>query len=161
MHGNTNSEEKWKRFIVETRFHSQAVRTSTLLCLGAFVGAVAVVAAEPVVVVKRATVVAFFEPASEQELQRNPDTNETLADFQEYVSRSKGPLEKAGLDFQVVISRSFQVRDGRKTRTFRLDKIPVGYYFVGPGRQPRVEQGVMTDVDLFAIVRDYFGIIVR
>src|SRR5215510_1520833 len=137
------------------------MRTRAILLLVAMAGALDAVAAETPVEVKRPTVVAFFEPVSDKELEKHPDTNEALADFQEYVSRSKDPLERAGVDFHVVYARSFQVRNGSQTRTFRLGKIGVGYYLVGPGRRPRIEQGVMTDADLFQVVHDYFGMVVR
>ncbi len=121
-------------------------------------GTLHVLAAEWAIVVKRPTVIAFIEPVSDKELENSPDTSETPGDFQEYVSRSKAPLTRAGIDFHVVYARAFRVRDGRHTTTFRTGRLGVGYYLVGPGRWPRIEHGVMTDDDLFSVVRDYFGI---
>lgn len=33
----------------------------------------------------------------------------------------------------------------------------VGYYFISPGKQPRVEYGVMTDDDLLHAAKEHFG----
>jgi len=33
----------------------------------------------------------------------------------------------------------------------------VGYYYIAPGRKPRLEYGVATDLDILQIASDYFG----
>jgi hypothetical protein len=45
-----------------------------------------------------------------------------------------------------------------KLTTFRPGKVGVGYYLVAPGKDPRVEYGVMTDADLLQLAKEYFGI---
>ncbi len=115
---------------------------------------------EPLIAIKRATVVAFFRPVAQKELVNEPDVNEALADFQYYASKVREPLKKAGVDFREVYAVSFRIRVGNKSETFRPSK-GVGYYLIEPGKKPRLEDGVMTDIDLFAVVREYFGVVVK
>jgi hypothetical protein len=92
--------------------------------------------------VRRPTIVAFFPPVKQAELKTDPDTNEALADFQVYATRVREPLRKAGVDFHEVYTPSFRVRAAGKVTTFRPTEAKVGYYFVAPGKKPRVEYGV-------------------
>jgi hypothetical protein len=107
--------------------------------------------------VRRPTILAFFPPMSDADMAKNPDMNEALSDFQLYASQSKEPLAKIGVDFQQVYARSFRVRVGASTTTFRPTKAEVGYYFIAPGKKPLVKYGVMTDTDLSDLARRYFG----
>jgi hypothetical protein len=111
---------------------------------------------ERVVVVNRPTVVAFFPPVTETELSKDPDTNESLADFQYYAARTREQLHEAGVDFEEIYAASFGVKCGAKTTTFHPQKTKVGYYFVAPGKSPRIEYGVMTDSDVLRIAKEYF-----
>jgi len=111
---------------------------------------------EKLVVANRPTVVAFFPPVTDTDLSNNPDTNESLADFQFYATRVREKLHDAGIDFQEIYALSFAIKYGTKTTTFRPKKTTVGYYFVAPGRSPRVEYGVMTDADILHIATEYF-----
>jgi hypothetical protein len=115
---------------------------------------------QPIIDVRQATIVAFFPPVTQSELS-NGDTNEALADFQYYAKQVREPLRKAGIEFQEVYAHSFQIRLGSKTTVFRPIKEDVGYYFVAPGKKPRLEYGVMTDHDLLEIAHEYFGIASR
>ena len=114
--------------------------------------------ADPAFVIRRATIVAFFPPMSQTELERDPGMNETLEDFQLYAMRVREPLAKIGVDFKQVYARSFRVTNAGKTRTFRPDPLVVGYYFAAPGKTPRIEYGVATDADLVEKARKYFGV---
>jgi hypothetical protein len=107
-------------------------------------------------VVSGPTVIAFFPPVTQAELNKDSDTNETLADFQFCAKNVREPLHNAGIDFQEVYALSFRVQIGAKITTFRPGKVNVGYYFIAPNRKPRVEYGVMTDVDLQKIANEYF-----
>jgi hypothetical protein len=49
------------------------------------------------------------------------------------------------------------VRVGKIVKAFRPVKGDVGYYFVAPGKKPRIEYGVMTDADLLQVANEYFG----
>lgn len=108
--------------------------------------------------VTKPTVIAFFSPVSEKELANDPDTNEALADFQEYAMRVREPLRKLGIDFHEVYANTFQIRVGKKVSVFR-PRILVGYYFIAPGKQPRVAYGVETDDDVLYSARRYFGLL--
>ena len=124
---------------------------SVLLCLAS--GAAP---KEKLVVVNGPTVVAFFPPVTGAELAKDPDTNESLVDFQLYATRVREKLNNAGIEFQVIYASSFAVRCGAKTTTFRPKKTTVGYYFIAPGKSPRVEYGVMTDVDILRVAAEHF-----
>ena len=113
------------------------------------------------ITVRRATVIAFFPPVTEQELAADADTNDALDDFQWYAGSARTPLKRGGIDFHELYVHSFRISvSGRRTVAFRPQGVRVGYYFISPGKRPRIEYGVMTDSDLFEIAREYFGITV-
>jgi len=112
----------------------------------------------PLVVVRGPTVVAFFEPITQAELEKDPDANEALADFQFYAKSVREPLRQAGIEFHELYAHSFRLRVGRTLAEFRPIKAHVGYYLVAPCKKPRIEYGVMTDDDLLGVVKEYFGI---
>lgn len=126
-----------------------------LICISA--GASAKQADRQLVVVSGDTIIAFFPPISDSELDKDPDLNETLSDFQFYVGNVRNPLRNMKIEFQVIYARSFRIRTGNNVRTFRPQKADVGYYFIAPGKKPRVEYGVMTDTDLIQVAHEYFG----
>ena len=51
----------------------------------------------PTLIVNRPTVIAFFPPVTQKQLDADPDTNETLADFQLYASSAAKPLHAIAL----------------------------------------------------------------
>jgi hypothetical protein len=124
-------------------------------------GRTALVAAaemQPLVVVRGPTVVAFFKPVTDAEMEKDPDTNEVLADFQLYASQVREPFSRRGIEFHELYAHSFRLRVGKGLTTFRPGKVDVGYYFVSPGKTPRIEYGVMTDADLLQAADEYFGV---
>lgn len=125
-----------------------------LICTS--VAATARQAGRQLVVVSGKTIIAFFPPISDSELDKDPDLNETQSDFQFYAGTARNPLRKEKIDLQVLYARSFRIRTGRYVRTFRPEKTDVGYYFIAPGKKPRVEYGVMTDADLIQATHEYF-----
>jgi len=135
---------------------------SAIACVAlcAFTGPAAPAAAEkqPVIVVRGPVLVAFFEPVPQAKLAKEPDTNEALVDFHLNAKNVREPFRKAGIEFHELYAHSFRLRDGNKLTTFRPGKVGVGYYFVEPGKNPRVEYGVMTDADLLQLANEYFGI---
>ncbi len=132
---------------------------AALLVLGAGLRTGAVAKAPPVFNVKGPTVVAFFPPASDSELDNDADLNETLSDFQYYDEEVRAPFKKAGIELHETYTRSFSIRLKSRVITFRTtQKNDVGYYFVAPGKKPHVEYDVMTDEDLLGVAHDYFGI---
>lgn len=110
----------------------------------------------PLFQVHRPTVIAFFEPVTEAELDKDADLNEVLSDFQWYAGEVRKPLQKSGVDFHVVYARSFRIQIKQKTSAFRVGK-NVGYYFVMPGKKPLIQYGVDTDDDIVSTARKYFG----
>jgi hypothetical protein len=112
---------------------------------------------EPLITVTGPTLIAFFPSVTERELRDEPDTNETLSDFQFYASRSLGPLRKAGIDFQQLYTRSFRIKTGKAVSRFQPVEAQVGYYFIAPGKKPQVVYGVVTDDDLIRRATEYFG----
>lgn len=131
----------------------------TLLLLSVAVAAQSAQGARPTVIVKRPTVIAFFAHVDSADLDKNPDLNEALSDFQFYAASVRAPLKKkAGIDFQQISGGSFRVQDGRRKLLFHSGKIEVGYYFIAPGMAPRVEYGVMSDQDVLDVAQKYFNI---
>ncbi len=132
---------------------------AVLAMLAAFFAESLISASEqPVIVIRRPTIVAFFAPVARDELKNQADGNEALADFQFYAANVRNSLLKAGIDFREVYASSFRVQRAGMIRTFRPGKTKVGYYFFGLGKEPRVEYGVMTDADLFQAAKTYFGV---
>lgn len=109
-------------------------------------------AASPRIAVRKPAIIAFFPPVTEQ-------TNDALDDFQWYAAHARRPLRDAGIDFHVVYATSFTIEVHEKPpAVFRPGPIGVGYYFVAPGKAPRIEYGVDTDEGIFHVAREYFGI---
>jgi hypothetical protein len=114
--------------------------------------------AQQVIVVSGPTVIAFFPPVTEKDLAQDPDTNESLSDFQFYAQQVRGKLHDTGIDFREIYALAFSVKCGTRTKRFHPPrKVQVGYYFVSPGKSPRIEYGVMTDVDILSVAKAYFG----
>jgi len=107
--------------------------------------------------VLRPMIVAFFPPVTEVELQHDPDTTETLSDFQEYTRRVREPLHTRGIEFHEVYGNRFGIRRGKTVVIFTPDKVQVGYYFIAPNKKPRIEYGVNTDDRLLQMADEYFG----
>jgi hypothetical protein len=137
------------------------VRVGTLCLLAvAFAPAMPSTAADhhlPVVVVRGPTVVAFFPPVTKEELDRSPDTNEALSDFQLYARQARPALAARGVAFEELYTRSFRVSDGKRVKVFRPGSVRVGYYFAIPGKKPHLEYGVMTSDDLIDTAERYFA----
>jgi hypothetical protein len=112
---------------------------------------------QPHIVVRGPTIIAFFPPVEQPELEKDFDTNAALDDFQFYAAKVREPLSKSAIAFHEVYARSFRVTTGTRSIVFRPDKVEAGYYFVAPGKKPRIEYGVMTDADLLQVAREYFA----
>jgi hypothetical protein len=106
--------------------------------------------------IDRPTVIAFFPTVSKTD-RKNSDADEALSDFQLYTASARGRPEQAGVDLEVVYSRSFQIVLDAKTTSFKPKKAEPGYYFAGPGKRPRIEYGVMSDADILRVAHEYFG----
>lgn len=103
------------------------------------------------------TIIAFFPRVSQAEINREGGVIEASDDFQFYLSTVKQPLKAAQISLRESYSHAFQVFVDGRLSTFKVGKEGVGYYLVAPGKRPRIEKGVMTDVDLLEIASKYFG----
>jgi len=111
-------------------------------------------------VIRRPTVIAFFPPVSEQELS-DTGHNDSLAHFQYSANEARKPLHDAGITFIENYAESFRIRLAKAVNTFRPEKIKVGYYLIAPGKEPRIEYGVLTEDNLLKIAREYFGVAIK
>jgi len=125
--------------------------------LGGRIAPVAAAEKQPLIVVRGPTVVAFCQPMTQAELEKNPDANEALADFRLYAKQVREPLTKEGIEFHELYASSFRLRFGKRLAMFKPNKADIGYYLVAPGKKPRVEYGVMTETDLLGVAKEYFG----
>ena len=107
------------------------------------------------IVVSGPTVVAFCPHVSDAEMSKDPDMNEVLSDFQLYARNAREKLHKLGVDFKELYVDSFEIKCGGKTTVFRPGKIKIGYYFIAPGKPPRIQYGVMTDDDILQTATEY------
>jgi hypothetical protein len=111
----------------------------------------------PTLEVKGPTVIAFFRPVTKDQLNRDTDLNESLSDFQHHLQGAKPTLENAGIKIHEIYTKSFTLKLPASTTTFKPKDAYVGYYFIMPGKNPKIQYGVMTDIDLLYIASDYFG----
>jgi hypothetical protein len=109
-------------------------------------------------VIERPTIIAFFRHVTDAQMDKDPDMNEVLGDFQLYAAQAGPKLRAAGIDFETASATRFKLKIGKHVRDFRARKAGVGYYFIALGKEPHVEYGVMTDMDLIEAARKYFGI---
>jgi hypothetical protein len=99
------------------------------------------------------TVVAFMDPTGRT---NEPYVADLLADFQRSVRRARDQIDSQRISLHECYRRSFVVVVGDRRHEFKGDK-SVGYYFISPSREPRVEYDVMTDADLIDVMKEYFG----
>ena len=112
----------------------------------------------PVINVSGPTLIAFFAPVTQEEVDKSDETSEALSDFQWHLREVKQKLQKAGISVHEIYARKFEVVTGNKKKVFKPGKIDVGYYFVKPGKAPKVEYGVMSNVDIVDASGEYFGL---
>jgi hypothetical protein len=158
--GLTRKGGFWKPHIPTTEWSYTGVvlsRSAVLVLLLLFTAA-PLPSAQPSFAISRPTVIAFFPHVTQKELEHDPDRNESLADFQLYVKQARERLAKMGIDLKEVYASSFRINVGGKIATFRAGALVVGYYFIAPGKKPRIEYAVETDSDLVQLSTDYFGI---
>lgn len=131
-------------------------RSAGLILLMSFAPSL-LASAQPWFIIRRPTVIAFFPPVTQKQLEQDPDTNESLADFQIYAKQARERLAKMGVELKEVYARSFRVSMGGKVTTFRPGSQDVGYYLIAPGKTPRIVYGVQADTDLVQLAAKYFG----
>jgi hypothetical protein len=111
----------------------------------------------PILEIKGSTVIAFFGPVTQDEIAKDADLNESLSDFQYHLHSAKSRLEEAGVTVYELYANSFSMKLLKSTTTFKPKNANVGYYFIMPGEKPKIQYGVMSDVDLLYIANEYFG----
>ena len=111
----------------------------------------------PTINVTSPTLIAFFPPVTQGEVEKDDETSEALSDFQWHLGQVKQKLEQAGITVHELYVRRFEIVTGNKKKLFKPGKIKVGYYFVKPGKLPKVEYGVMSDIDIVDAAGEYFG----
>jgi len=110
----------------------------------------------PVFAIERPTVIAFY-PDTAKATGKYGDGDDSYSEFKLYSASARQPLEMGGVDMQEVYTREFRVVLDGRTTTFRPKRKENGYYFVAPGKKPRIEYGVMSDQDIVRIAHEYFG----
>jgi len=111
---------------------------------------------QPTIKVTGPTVIAFFPPVTKAELEKDLDLNCVLSDFQFFAAESRKAFKDTGIDFHEIYAKSFVIQIGDQKTLFRPGdgEMSVGYYFVSPGKSPRVEYGIDLDME---IAKEYFG----
>lgn len=109
------------------------------------------------VIITGPTVIAFFPPVSQQQVDADPDLNEVLADFQWHLGGAREELEQLGVTVHELYKNRILISDTGREHVFSPNT-ELGYYIVSPGREALVIYGVTTDVDLIDEARGYFGV---
>jgi hypothetical protein len=114
----------------------------------------------PVFEINQPTIIAFF-PITEAEVDKDGDAGEALDDLNYYVFLAEKRLHRAGVAIHIANAQSFQIRAGKKLVTYQPNKNEIGYYLISPGKEPHIENDVMTDEDILDAARKYFSITIR
>ncbi|HKO13163.1 MAG TPA: hypothetical protein VJV22_14405 [Acidobacteriaceae bacterium] len=111
--------------------------------------------AENPIVVRGPTVVACFVPVTDADMEKYPNLNESLSDFQLYTAQARQPLQQRGIAFRVLSAHRFRMQVRGKVVNYLVGG--VAYYFVAPDKRVHVHTGVMTDTELVEAADRYFG----
>jgi hypothetical protein len=107
------------------------------------------------------TIITYFRESSQAELDKGGGDAEAASDYSYYLNNVEGRIESSGITLKSIVGAHFRVKIGNKVLDVRDDAVGVGYYFITPGKAPRLEKGVMTDEDLVLEARKYFGMKIR
>jgi hypothetical protein len=101
------------------------------------------------------TLISFFLGYADEEILADGG-NEALNDFVYYLPAAEDTLKAAGVHVHSVFkAKNFQVKMGSRWLTVK-PREDVGYYFITPGREPRLELGVADTETIIDFARDYF-----
>jgi hypothetical protein len=101
------------------------------------------------------TLISFFLDYTDDEILA--EGGESLYDFKSYLPAAENTLRWAGVQVHAVFRvKSFQVKMGSRWRTVKPRESGVGYYFIAPGREPRLEFGVEDSETIVDFAREYF-----
>ncbi len=98
------------------------------------------------------TVIAFFEYEG---CRNRPYCEDALDDFQFYLRRIHERFDESAIRIHECYRQPFEIEVRGQKRKFT--DTSVGYYLISPGKEPRVELGVVTDTDLVRLMTEYFG----
>ncbi|MDR3753799.1 MAG: hypothetical protein P4K93_08945 [Terracidiphilus sp.] len=115
----------------------------------------------PTFEIKGPTIITYFREISQAELDRGEGDAEAASDYSYYLHNVEGRMESSGITLKSILGAHFRVKIGNKVLDVRDNGVGVGYYFITPGKAPRLEKGVMTDEDLVLEARKYFGMKIR
>jgi len=102
------------------------------------------------------TLISFFLNYTDDEILAEGG-DEALNDFVFYLPAAEDQLRRAGVQVHAVFKlKSFQVKMGSRWRTVQPRAQDVGYYFIAPGREPRLEFGVEDSETIVDSAREYF-----
>ena len=106
-------------------------------------------------VITKPTLISFFLDYTDKEIAADGG-NESLSDFVYYLPQAEDKLRAAGVQvYSVFKVKSFQVKVSGQWRTVR-PRVTVGYYFIAPGREPKIEFGVQDTEAIMDLAREYF-----
>lgn len=112
-----------------------------------------------VVPVTGPTLIAYFAPVEQRDLDSSQDLNEVLGDFGADMYDQGPRFERAGVRTYWCFSRDVYTRDGARVRRFsRAPADIVGYYLIRPGREPAVFRGVGLSGYRLDSAAAYFGL---
>ena len=113
---------------------------------------------EDAIQVSGPTLIAFFAPASQSESDERAELSEIMSDFQWHLGRARESLESSGVSVHERYDRAIRILNGGKMRVYMpsAETIGIGYYLVSLNREPKVLEGIFTDVDLVAAAKSYF-----
>jgi len=98
------------------------------------------------------TVIAFFDY---ENALKNPDAQDALDDFRFFLEGLREQIDQSVIRIHECQRPSFEVEaDGRR---LKAEQSGAGYYMITPGKDARVERGVVTENDLIVVMREYFG----
>ena len=103
------------------------------------------------------TVVAFFSPVSQAQVDADLGLSEALGDFQYHLSGARTVLGSKGVRVYEFYATSFEVRERNQITVFQPSSEAggVGYFVKLPGQEALVLNGVHTDSDLVELACRY------
>ncbi len=89
-------------------------------------------------------------------VEASSDAAEVLPDYFHHLELVSQAIEAEGIEYHYFETCSLDlIGDVEK---FSLSGVPWGYCFAAPGKDPRIIEGVWTDIDLLLEAYAYFGI---
>src|SRR3954469_18838551 len=105
------------------------------------------------------TLIAFYPPVRQAQVDSSDDLSEALGDFSFHLSAAQDSLRALGFTIVERPYDSLRVVEGATSREIKLsrDSAQLGYVFIAPGRRDEISYGVMTNMDLINTARRIVG----